>query len=251
MPKGSIPWNKGLKGIYKWSEKSKQKHSKIAKEKGFGKWMKGRKLPEETKKKISEKLKGIKKTEKWKKHLSESHKGRHLSEETKEKMRKLMLLRWQNPEYRERQVKTHYGHKASITTKKKMSAARRGRKFSIEWRKKISEAHKGSKSSSWKGGVTPINKRIRRSMEFSLWRKAVFERDNYTCQRCGARGGNGKAVCLHPHHILNFAQYPKLRFIVDNGITLCKNCHIEFHKKYGSKNNTREQLEEFLKVCLH
>lgn len=35
---------------------------------------------------------------------------------------------------------------------------------------------------------------------------------------------------------------------LDNGITLSKKAHKEFHKIYGRKNNTKEQLEEFLKV---
>ncbi len=93
----------------------------------------------------------------------------------------------------------------------------------------------------WKGGINPINLTIRKSLEIRLWRKAVFERDNYTCQKYGIVGGK-----LVVHHILNFAEYPELRFAIDNGITLSKKAHNEFHKKYGKKNNTREQLTSFL-----
>ena len=79
------------------------------------------------------------------------------------------------------------------------------------------------------------------SIDFRLWREAVFARDNWICQKYGLRGGK-----LHPHHIQNFAQYPELRFAIDNGITLSEKAHKEFHKKYGIKNNTKGQLEEFL-----
>jgi hypothetical protein len=100
----------------------------------------------------------------------------------------------------------------------------------------------GTKNHMWKNGVTPLNKKIRKSIEFKKWREDVFIRDNYTDQKNKIKGG-----VLRPHHILNFAEYPELRFDINNGITLSEESHNEFHKKYGKFNNTREQLEEFLK----
>lgn len=100
----------------------------------------------------------------------------------------------------------------------------------IEYRKKLAENRRGEKSHLWKGGITKENKRIRRSIEFRLWREAVFARDNWTCQNCQERGHE-----LHPHHIKSFSKYPELRFAIDNGITLCKNCHIKTDN-YGNKN---------------
>lgn len=53
------------------------------------------------------------------------------------------------------------------------------------------------------------------------WRTAVFVRDDFTCQRCGARGGD-----LQAHHVKSWARYPELRFEVANGMTLCRRpCH--------------------------
>ena len=169
--------------------------------------------------------------------------------------------------YKKTGVPIQLGKKCTKETKEKMSKIRKGRKrppFSEEWKKKLSEARRnisqetrqrmslakkwkprpqqiGEKNYFWKGGVTPINKKIRMSLDFSLWRKAIFERDNFTCQKCKVNGGD-----LHPHHIHNFADYPEIRFALDNGITLCEFCHRNFHKKYGNINNTKEQLEEYL-----
>ena len=88
----------------------------------------------------------------------------------------------------------------------------------------------GEKNPRWKGGITPINQKIRHSLKLKRWRRNVFKRDNYRCQECNARGGKGKAVILNAHHIKPFSKYPELRFAIDNGITLCKNCH-KTHKR--------------------
>jgi len=52
------------------------------------------------------------------------------------------------------------------------------------------------------------------------WRIAVFERDNYTCQLCGVRGGR-----LQADHIKPFKAFPELRHDLSNGRTLCVPCH--------------------------
>ena len=100
---------------------------------------------------------------------------------------------------------------------------------------------RGDKNCNWKGGVTSENEHIRKSIEYKLWQDSVFARDNFTDQKTGIRGGD-----LHAHHIQNFSSHPELRFAIDNGITLSVKSHRAFHKKYGFKNNTMEQLTEFL-----
>lgn len=117
-----------------------------------------------------------------------------------------------------------------------------------------SQEHKGELSPTWKGGVE--QHRVERSTyEYRDWRKAVFERDLYTCQCCGDKNGNGHRIELNAHHIKNWKDNEILRYEVDNGVTLCERCHLDFHSKYGKTNNTSEQLIEFLnnnidkKVC--
>lgn len=78
----------------------------------------------------------------------------------------------------------------------------------------------GEKARAWQGGKTKKAKCIRTSAAYREWRTAVFERDGYTCQMCGAKG-----VYLEAHHIKAQSIYPELRFDIDNGMTLCKECH--------------------------
>src|SRR3990167_7575751 len=81
------------------------------------------------------------------------------------------------------------------------------------------------KNPNWRGGVTPEHHKVRKSSKYKDWRVSVFVRDNYTCQKCGARNGNGKRIILHADHIKPFALYPELRFELSNGMTLCIECH--------------------------
>ena len=146
--------------------------------------------------------------------------GKHRSEETKRKLREANT---KNP------VNYWKGKKIPAEARRKMSLAKIG-------------MHLGDKHPNWKGGITPENIKIRFSVEYRLWREAVFALDNWTCQKCGERGG----MELHAHHVKNFSTNPALRFDISNGVTFCEKDHRIFHKKYGKEDNTKIQLEEFL-----
>ncbi len=99
---------------------------------------------------------------------------------------------------------------------------------------KISLANKGEKSHFWKGGITPLNIKIRELREYKNWIKAVFKRDGYTCQNCGR-----KVVELNAHHLKPFYKIRDENRIktvkqaikcnelwdIKNGVSLCETCH--------------------------
>ena len=63
---------------------------------------------------------------------------------------------------------------------------------------------------------------------YRQWRKAVIDRDK-KCVVCGSEDD------LQAHHIKSFAQFPLLRFEVDNGITMCGKCHRFHHRMKDGK----------------
>jgi predicted HNH restriction endonuclease len=67
-----------------------------------------------------------------------------------------------------------------------------------------------------------------------VWRKAVFKRDNYMCKKCGKIG------FINAHHIKEWASNPDKRFDVNNGLTLCIECHGRIHKRDFTKRMTRK-----------
>ncbi len=62
------------------------------------------------------------------------------------------------------------------------------------------------------------------SIEYKNWRKEVYKRDRWKCQTCGS------TKHIVAHHIKLFSKYPELRFNINNGITLCRQCHVRLHK---------------------
>lgn len=99
----------------------------------------------------------------------------------------------------------------------------------------------GEEHWNWKGGVTGERYSAMSQKEYKDWRTSVFERDGYTCAKCGQVGYN-----LQAHHVKSYARNPELRLDVDNGITLCDECHKKFHSINGHDTNEK-QLNEFLK----
>ena len=172
--------------------------------------------------------------------------GKHLSKETREKIRKANTGK----------SGTRRGVVLTEETKRKMSLAAMGKKnhqygkpgywkgkkrgkMPVEWRKKISETHLKQVAYNYKG-TTKLFERIRKSFKYRQWRSDVFTRDDFTCQECGERG-----CYIVAHHIYRFARIMedyKIKTFeeamnceelwnINNGLTLCLDCHEEIPKK--------------------
>ncbi len=136
-------------------------------------------------------------------HKNKPWLGKKHSEETKQKMR-------------EARLKNNPMHNPEVVAKRSATLKKNG-------------TFAGENSNNWKGGITPEHIKARNSKEMSAWRGSVFKRDNYTCQHCLSRCGDGKNIYLHAHHIKSFSCFPELRLDIDNGLTLCKLCHYKEH----------------------
>jgi len=101
-----------------------------------------------------------------------------------------------------------------------------------------SSKRKGDKSPSWKGNLPNRDKRSLN--EYREWRFSVFKRDAFLCQRCFIKRD------VEAHHIKNWKDNELLRHEISNGITLCKQCHAQFHSHFGKKNTNNLQLEIFI-----
>lgn len=110
-------------------------------------------LTEDSKKKISKKMKGRKFSKKTRKKISRALKGKNIKG---------------NPE-----------------------ALKKYKEENGIWNKGMKGFMAGKDSPHWKGGITPENQKIRHSLEYREWRTAVFKRDNFTCQnkKCNKKGG--------------------------------------------------------------
>lgn len=112
---------------------------------------------------------------------------------------------------------------------------------------KLTKKQKGENHPRWNHRLSDEERMKRflsngKEYRMSKWRRAVYDRDHYTCKKCGDATGHN----LNAHHIYSRNTHPNLTYVSRNGITLCEPCHKKFHKIHGYGNNTKKQLTEFM-----
>jgi 5-methylcytosine-specific restriction endonuclease McrA len=150
-------------------------------------------------------IKGVKykkRTQKFKSLMSKKMTGRIISEKQKIKISKTNKLKGITPP-------KEYWFKKGHTPKNKNPASTRS-----------------------------LNKKLRDRIDFKLWREKVFIRDDFTCQKCMVRGRY-----IEAHHLISvkdciIENKIYLVYDVNNGLTLCRPCHMLVHNwKTKNKKN--------------
>lgn len=164
--------------------------------------------------------------------------GTHFTKEHKDKIRTAMIGRkiiWKDKISKSKKGKPNYKLRGIPIRKEIKDKLRKLALAPERLKKSISNLPKdcrGEKNGNYKGGIKYFEekwgkyKHYNKLKEYKKWRLRVFERDNFTCVNCGKVGGY-----LEAHHIKSYTKHPKLRFVVSNGVTLCRNCHILTRKK--------------------
>lgn len=108
------------------------------------------------------------------------------------------------------------------------------------------ESKRGENNPNFNPNLTNVEREKGRNIlgeeTIRTWRKGVYERDNYTCQCCRTR----KSGVFNAHHLNGYNWDRENRFNIDNGVTLCEDCHKDFHSKYGYGHNTKEQFNKWI-----
>jgi|SRR5687768_235767 len=150
------------------------------------------------------------------------------------------ILKWarrrglrKDSEYRRRVQRSNASkRRLTVAQRQHLSDLARGRRLSPETiakapatKRQHDSILRGARHPFWKGG-RPWERF--RDPAYVQWRNAVLARDGYRCRRCG-RQCKKHEKGLAAHHIQSYATALDLRLDLDNGMTLCRRCHMELH----------------------
>ncbi len=189
------------------------------------KHLKGRKLSQITKDKISKKLKGIKRPRSNEKQLKSLSEGRKKA---------LDSLRKNHPDF-SGERNPFYGKHHTKETWDKIRQPK-GWHHTNEAKQKISDSERDEKHWNWKDGIS----KIEYSQDWTnVLKESIKLRDNYRCQICNIP----QIECLESL-IVHHKDNTKTNSNPDNLISLCRSCHSKLH-------NNKKLREESELLCLN
>ena len=89
------------------------------------------------------------------------------------------------------------------------------------WGHSIKGKYAKEKNPNWKG--SPRND-SRTHSNYLEWRKKIIKRDAKRCKDCGLDNN------LQAHHLKSYTHFPEISLDLNNGITLCRDCHKKRHR---------------------
>lgn len=108
--------------------------------------------------------------------------------------------------------------------------------------------HIGENNPRWNPNKTDEERiKGRTSDSYLKFIRTVLERDKFTCVCCDKYTTKHD---LEVHHLNGYEWFEEGRTDINNAVTLCKNCHSNFHSIYGYGGNTKEQFEEWIKKSI-
>jgi len=139
------------------------------------------------------------------------------------------------------ELSPNFGKEKSASTKEKLSLANKGKPNS-----KLA----GENNPNWKGGRTSLAQIFRSTIQYETWRLQVYTRDKFLCQECKVEGKRLQAhhkqhlsKLFDKHQITHISQTYTIKefWDIDNGTTLCKECHAKTHKRTTRKPSTTDK----------
>jgi len=158
-----------------------------------------------------------------------------------------MKGRPKSPEHIEKVRQAKQGRALSTSHRCRISEALTGRPKSESFRQHMSLSRRGARNPNYNPDRDKVERaRLGRTwwLGYGSWVADVLARDDYRCVLCG-RGRPD--VELNAHHLDNYHDFEERRTDVNNGATLCLDCHGDFHRKYGRKGTTEAHFEAFRK----
>jgi 5-methylcytosine-specific restriction endonuclease McrA len=169
------------------------------------------------------------------------NKERWRNPEYRNHMNNANIARWSNTEQKNKHIERNKERWSDPNQRQRQSAFIKSRWSDIEYRQRVSESIKTAcadpvirqKRSIARGGDGDVSRieRAKRGLDEyqasveACWSRAIKDRDGNRCKHCGTN------KLLHAHHIKPRSMFPDLALDLNNGTTLCRDCHIEEHRR--------------------